>query len=139
MMRPRRLWAKAAWLALCVIAGCASMRSQAPPLVEFHRSGGIAGFDDRLVIRTDGSAHLSRRQIDADFTVPPDTLERLRALLRDVPVETLRAEYLPPRAGADLFQYVVTFRGKGIRCVDTAIPPELQPLIQLLNGLAGRR
>jgi hypothetical protein len=115
------------------------MNSQAPALVEFHRSGGIAGFEDRLVIHTDGSAHLSRRQAARDFTIPPDTLERLRTLLAGVAVDSLRAEYLPPRAGADLFEYVVTFRGKRIRCFDTAIPPELQPLVQLLNGLASRR
>jgi hypothetical protein len=115
------------------------MSSQAPALVEYHRSGGIAGFEDRLVIRTDGSAHLSRRQAAVDFAIPPDTLERLRTLLGEVPVDKLRAEYLPPRAGADLFEYVVSFRGKRIRCVDTAIPPELQPLVQLLSGLASRR
>jgi hypothetical protein len=115
------------------------MSSQAPALVEFHRSGGIAGFDDRLVIRADGSAHLSRRQAALDFTVAPDTLARLRTLLAEVVVDSLRAEYLPPRAGADLFEYVVSFRGKRIRCVDTAIPAELQPLVQLLSGLASRR
>jgi hypothetical protein len=115
------------------------MSSHSPTLVEFHRSGGIAGFDDRLLIRADGSAHLSRRQAALDFTIPPDTLERLRTLLAEVAVDSLRAEYLPPRAGADLFEYVVTFRGKRIRCVDTAIPSELQPLVQLLNGLASRR
>ena len=115
------------------------MSSQAPALVEFHRSGGIAGFDDRLVIHTDGSAHLSRRQAAVDFTAPPDTLERLRTLLGDIPFERLRAEYLPPRGGADLFEYTVSFRGKSIRCVDTAIPPDLQPLVQLLSGIASRR
>jgi hypothetical protein len=115
------------------------MSSQTPALVEYHRSGGIAGFEDRLVIRTDGAAHLSRRQVALDFTVPPDTLEQLRKLLGEVPVDELRAEYLPARAGADLFAYVVSFRGKSIRCVDTAIPPELQPLVQLLNGIASRR
>jgi emfourin len=115
------------------------MSSQAPALVEFHRSGGIAGFDDRLVIRTDGSAQLSRRQAAVDVTLAPDTLERLRTLLGEIPLERLRAEYVPPRSGADLFQYTVSFRGKSIRCVDTAIPPELQPLVQLLSGIASRR
>lgn len=115
------------------------MSSQAPALVEFHRSGGIAGFDDRLVIRADGSAHLSRRQTSMDFTLVPDTLEQLRTLVEGAPVDRLRAEYAPPRGGADMFEYVVTFRGKRIRCVDTTIPPELQPLVQLLNGLASRR
>ena len=117
------------------------MSSQTPAMVEYRRSGGIAGFDDRLVIRTDGAAHLSRRQATADFTVPPDTLERLRKLLGEVPLEGLRAEYLPPRGqgGADLFEYVVTFRGKSVRCLDTAIPPELQPLLRLLGAIANRR
>ena len=138
MTRPR-LSRAVSWLALYLIAGCASMSSQAPALVEFHRSGGIAGFDDRLVIRADGSAELSRRQTAVDVTLAPDTLERLRTLLGEIPVEKLRAEYVPPRGGADLFEYTLSFRGKSIRCVDTAIPAELQPLVQLLNGVASRR
>jgi hypothetical protein len=112
--------------------------SQAPALVEYQRSGGITGREDRLVVQGDGSAHLYRRGAVSEFTVGGDTLERLRALLQTIRFDTLRAEYLPPRPGADLFEYVVIYKDRRIRTVDTAVPAELQPLIQLLSGLLNK-
>jgi hypothetical protein len=122
-------------IAVCSVAGCASVSSQAPTLVEYQRSGGIAGRDDRLVVHTDGTARLSRRGAVADFTVGRDTLAQLRSILQTIGFEGLRTEYLPPRQGADLFEYVVVYDKHQVRTMDTAVPPELQPLIQLLNGL----
>lgn len=115
------------------------MNSQAPALVEYRRSGGIAGRDDRLVIHADGTARLYRRGVATDFTVAGDTLAELRSLLQAIGFDRLRAEYLPARAGADLFEYVVVYGERRVRTMDTAVPPELAPLIQLLNGLVARR
>ena len=96
------------------------------------------GRDEQLVVHTDGTAHLSRRGAISDFTVGSDTLAQLRALLQSIAFDSLRAEYLPPRRGADLFEYVVMFKDRRIRTMDTAVPPELEPLIQLLSGIANR-
>lgn len=114
------------------------MSSQAPALVEYQRSGGIAGREDRLVVYTDGTAHLYRRGVISDFTVGGDTLAQLRSLLGKIRFDGLRSEYLPPRRGADLFEYVVVYGTHRVRAVDTAVPSELQPLIQLLNGLVAK-
>jgi hypothetical protein len=120
------------------IVGCATVNSQSPALVEYHRSGGIAGRDDRLVVNADGTARLYRRGAVTDFSVGADTLERLRATLREIKFESLRAEYLPPRGGADLFEYVVVYGNHRVRAIDTAVPSELQSLLQLLNGLLAK-
>jgi hypothetical protein len=126
-------------IAFSVITGCATVNSQAPALVEYERSGGIAGRQDRLVVHVDGSARRYRRGAPTTFTVSGDTLTQLRQLLQGIRFDTLRAEYLPPRPGADLFEYVVVYAKRSIRTMDTAVPPELQPLIQLLSDLVNRR
>jgi hypothetical protein len=131
-----------AWLLLAVssITGCATVSSQTSALVEYRRSGGIAGRDERLVVQTDGTARVSRRgAVMSDFEMDADSLAQLRSLLESIEFSSLRAEYLPPRTGADLFEYVVVYRGRKVRTMDTAIPSELQPLISFLSGLLNRR
>jgi hypothetical protein len=126
-------------LLLQSVAACAPVNPQASVLIEYRRSGGIAGREDRLVIRSDGTARLTRRGTDVDFSVAADTLARVRALIDSARFSTLRAEYLPARRGADLFEYVVTCQGRTVRTMDTAVPDRLQPLLQLLAGLIASR
>ena len=121
------------------ITGCAPGNSQAPALVEYQRSGGITGREDRLVVHSDGTARLYRRGAVSDFMLGGDTLAELRALLETTQFEVLRSEYVPPRPGADLFEYIVVYENRRVRAVDTAVPPELLPLIQFFNGLVAKR
>ncbi|HEX9705323.1 MAG TPA: hypothetical protein VGA20_08770 [Gemmatimonadales bacterium] len=123
---------------LLTLAGCATVNSQARALIEYRRSGGITGREDRLVIHVDGSARLYRGANVSEFRVGGDTLQRLRSVLQEIRFEGLRAEYLPPRRGADLFEYVLIHGDRRVRTMDTAVPPDLQPLIQLLNGLLAK-
>lgn len=111
------------------------MQPQVTVLVEYQRSGGIAGRDDRLVVYSDGTATLTRRGATTGFTLQADSLARLRALLAEANFADMRAEYLPQRRGADLFEYVLIHGGRRVRTADTAVPPELQPLLQLLGHL----
>jgi hypothetical protein len=122
--------------ALPLLLGCAPVNSQTPALVEYKRSGGIAGRTDRLVIQNDGTVKLSRRGATAiEVTVAADTLARLRTVLQGIRFDTLRSEYLPAQKGADLFEYEIIHNGRRVRTADTAIPPDLAPLITLLNGI----
>ena len=126
-----------------VTAGCRTVNTQTPALVEYERSGGITGQTVRLVIQDNGSAHLyARGGAGGDSTtlaVRADTLERLKSLLQSIRFDTLRAEYRPSQAGADRYEYVITHRGRSVRCQDGAVPAELQPLITALNGLVSSR
>jgi hypothetical protein len=138
-----RLSGRVLWLLLPLVGhtpgGCAKMSVQATTLIEYRRSGGIAGREDRLVVLSDGTVRRTRRgAAAADYRVGADTLAELRALLDRIDFRRMRAEYLPPRQGADLFEYVLIYRDRRIRTMDTAVPAELQPLIQLLGGLANR-
>lgn len=122
-------------IASSVFVGCPTVNPQTPALVEYERSGGITGQTVRLVIQDNGSARLYARADSATLAVGADTLERLKSLLQGIRFDTLRADYLPPHAGADRYQYVITHRGRSVRCQDGAVPAELQPLITTLNGL----
>lgn len=120
-------------LATCVASG----PQEAPLLVQFHRSGGIAGVDDALSVYSDGTASASRKSRGAaSVTVAPEQMTRLRALLDDMDFSALRAEYISPR-GADLFQYEVTYRGRTVRADDMSMPPELADLVGLLGEILG--
>ena len=122
-----------------VTAGCRTVNTQTPALVEYERSGGITGQTVRLVIQDNGSAHLYARADSTTVAVPADTLARLKSLLQSIRFDTLRAEYRPSQAGADRYEYVITHRGRSVRCQDGAVPAELQPLITALNGLVSAR
>ena len=54
---------------LVTLAGCATVNSQASALVEYRRSGGITGREDRLVISADGTARLTRGAGVTAFTL----------------------------------------------------------------------
>ena len=125
--------------ALYSVVGCATVNPQAAALIEYRRSGGIAGREDRLVVRTDGTAQLWRRTAASDFQLSPDTLAQLRTMLARTDFRSLRSEYLLPRSGADLFEYVVIYKDRTVRTMDTAVPAELGPLIQLLSSLVNTK
>lgn len=126
-------------LILYGLAACTAPAPQDSVLVQYRRSGGIAGRTVTLVVSADGGARLTGRGTVEGFTVPADTLALLRELLGDQALDTLRDLYLPPHPGADRFQYDVTFRGRSVHTEDGAIPAALAPLVQLLGQLAHRR
>lgn len=104
------------------------------PLIQYRRSGGIAGLDDQLVIKTGGQATLTQRDAKTDFTVDRDTLNHLTALFDQVGFAGLNKEYLP-EGGNDLFDYAVTYKGHTVHTRDTAVPEKLQPVLDALNEI----
>lgn len=136
----------ALWVAVIAITlgsglvGCMRIASnQAPVLIEYHRSGGFAGFDDHLIIREDGETILTRKGQRFGFTLDPATLNRLADLFTTTGFMQLRREYLPQRPGRDLFTYVVTYRGHTVRTMDGAIPPSLEPVLEQLDQIVESR
>src|SRR5262245_21125838 len=140
-MQVMRPWPHLLVIASTLIAGCRSVNTQTPALVEYQRSGGITGQTVRLVIQDNGSARLYMgvAQDSSTLAVAADTLTHLKNLLEGIRFDTLRADYRPPRPGADLFEYVITHRGRAVRCQAGAVPADLQPLLTALNGVARSR
>jgi hypothetical protein len=116
------------------LVGCTKV-SSVETLIEYRRRGGFVGLDDRLVIMENGEAILTRGSEHFEFTLDSDTINRLRTLFEEARFSQLRKEYLPSRAGADLFEYVMTYRGHSVRTMDGAVPSSLQPILEALNQI----
>ena len=122
------------------MAGCTGTTASGI-LVEYRRSGGFAGLDDRLVINVNGQTTLTRKAEHYELVLDRDTMNQLLTLLDNAEFSKLRKEYLPSRQGSDLFEYVVTYKGHAVRTMDTAVPESLQSILELLNQIiesAGR-
>lgn len=119
-------------------AGCA-VAAKPGVLIEYHRSGGFAGLDERLAVTPDGKATLTRGGRTLTFDLTPEALRDLQRIFEEAAFPTLRSRYLPDRKGNDLFEYVITCRGHTVRTMDTAVPESLQPVIQALNQLVARQ
>lgn len=114
---------------------CSSRTAQDFGIVEFRRSGGVAGLDDHLTISPDGTAKLRRRAIRRELKIDAQVLDQLRKSVESARFHQLKNEYLPPQVGADLIEYTIKLDGRTVRTEDTAIPESLQPLIDLLVGI----
>lgn len=113
---------------------CADTASQvSAPLIEYRRSGGIRGTDDRLVINNDGTATLTRSGRDSSVTVETGAVTRLRERLRQVDFGNIRSD--TGRGGGDMYEYVIKYQGHTVRANDASLPSALHPVIELLDGI----
>ena len=104
-------------------------------VVEYERTGGFAGFQDRMIIWDDGKVTLNRKGMRTEFTVDTDTVMQLLDALKQTDFAKLSRQPTPKVQGADLFEYAITYRRITVRAVDTAIPTELGPVIEILNRI----
>jgi hypothetical protein len=117
-----------------VLASCGTTATPGFSL-EFRRTGGLAGVDDRLAIDQQGNATLTRSGQTSQLALGAETVGQLQDLLDQAGFDQLNAEYLPSGQGADLYEYAITYRERTVRTADTAIPGALQPLIDVLNRI----
>lgn len=104
-------------------------------LVEYKRTGGIAGFQDQIVVFENGQVVYSRKDNGGTFTVPAETLHRIRALLENADFPALAPHYPAASPGADYFFYSLTYREKTVTTETGGIPPRLEPVIMQLDAL----
>lgn len=128
--------------ALILNAGCISnqvVNQEKPPapglLVEYTRTGGIAGFNDHLVIFSNGQAAYERKEGAGVFSLTKEDLARLKASLDAAEFSNLSPDYPAPSPGADYFSYTITYQGKTVRTETGGVPPELSPVIGQLDYL----
>lgn len=121
---------------LLLTGGCANSTVQEnATLIDYHRSGGIRGSDDHLVIHGDGTAILTRNGTDTAVAVAPDALDRLLDRLAEAGFTDLEDNYESSPGGADMYQYAITYQGHTVRAKDDSLPPALHPVIELLDRL----
>jgi hypothetical protein len=142
---PIRKWITAylVFIILAVMAsGCLGVRtsdvtSPTPPavLVDYHRIGGIAGVDDRLVIFDNGAAVISTRTVNREMLVNQTEMARINRLFEQAEFDTLQGNYTSRHGGADFMRYSITYHTKSVITEDTAVPTELQPVINEMNTI----
>lgn len=103
-------------------------------LLQFVRSGGIAGLMDRLTIAANGACELSRRRGRVSFTLTTQELRELCSLLDAANIESLPQ---PPErpGGADYISYDLTYGSIRRSFTTGAIPAVAAPALSALNNL----
>ena len=104
--------------------------------IEYHRSGGIAGFDQSLTLQSDGSLEVQSKKpaVDKQIMIPEDHVEPVQNLLvQACPFETARAEGVC----ADCYNYELNIEMDGqtytVQASDMTLTEDLRPLITTLD------
>ena len=129
-------------VSLIILSGCSSPPADGgvkpvPPgiLVQYQRTGGIAGFNDQMVVFENGQAVYSRNSGSGTFTLTDTSLNELEDILKTADFPSLAPDYPAENPGADYFSYVITCQGTTITTETGGIPPELIPVIGRLGSL----
>jgi hypothetical protein len=132
-------------LAAAAISGCLgvktpSVSSPIPPavLVDYQRTGGIAGVDDRLVIFDNGVAVISRKTVSTEITLNQSDLQRISGIFNEAQFSMLQGNYTARHGTADYFRYTISYRSKTVNAEDSAIHPSLQPVIDEMNRIVNK-
>lgn len=137
-----------AWTGICVavvvlavaLSGCIGTKdlpspdSTSPALfVDYQRTGGFAGVNDRLVIFDNGVTLVSSRTTSREILLNRTELDRIASVFDAAGFQLLEGNYTSRRGSADLMQYSIRFRGRTVITEDTAVPASLEPVIQEMN------
>ena len=138
------------WAGICavlvvtavVLTGCLGTKTLPVPnpaeptlFVDYQRTGGIAGVNDRLVIFDNGVALVQSRTTSREIQLNKSDLERVSTVFSTARFTELEGNYTSLRGGADFMQYSIGYQGKTVNTEDTAIPPALEPVIEELNHI----
>jgi len=138
------------WGVICVlflitavmVSGC--LGSRTPPvsrpqvpavLVDYYRTGGIAGIQDRLVIFDNGVAIVSSKTENHEIELNQTDIDRIIQLFDQGRFSTLEGNYSGRHGSADLIKYTIIYHNKTVSAEDTVIPPSIQPIIDELNRI----
>jgi hypothetical protein len=108
-------------------------------LLDYHRTGGIGGFDDHLVIFENGATVISTRSGNGYAVLKKSELEEIRALFARAGFSSLNESFPAPSPGADYFSYQITYQGRTVTTEDTGIPAALDPVITALNDIVATK
>jgi hypothetical protein len=129
-------------IALVVVSGCLGSktppvsRPQAPAvLVDYYRTGGFAGFDDRLVIFDNGVAVVSSKSVNQEIEINKTDIDRIVSLFNQSQFWMLEGNYSARHGSVDLIKYTISYHSTTVNAEDTVVPSSLQPVIDELNRI----
>ena len=130
-------------IALLLLVGSCTQSSRTPAEpaelqhIFYHRSGGIAGVDDRVEIQPDGRVGVIRRnERPREFQLTRDQIALLRNQLSGF--ASFESRYPKPERVADDFQYVLRYGGRTVTASDANrnVPERLRVAWQSLDAIA---
>jgi hypothetical protein len=131
-------------IAVVMSSGCLGSKTiqgsqhQSPAvLVDYYRAGGIAGFNDRLVIFDNGIALVSSRTTNSEIDLNQTDIDRIITLFDQAQFSKMEGNYSARPGSVDLIKYTISYESVTVRTEDTAIPPSLKPVIAELNRIVG--
>jgi hypothetical protein len=131
-------------IAAVLATGCLGSKTTPGPnpkvpevLVDYYRSGGIAGFNDRLVIFDNGVALISSKSTNSEVDLNQTDIDNIITLFNKAQFYELEGNYSARHGSVDLIKYSISYENKTVNTEDTAIPPSLNPVIAELNRIVG--
>jgi hypothetical protein len=129
-------------LLLCILPSCTKTQKPAPEpatlqRIVYHRTGGIAGLDDRLEIQPDGRAAVAQRGSKPyDLRLTQAQLDRLREQF--IGFSTFQSDYPAPPRAADDFKYELTYGERRVTAseANADVPQRLRELWSALDAIA---
>ena len=112
--------------------------------LEYERTGGIAGFQDRLTVYEDGRAMLNRRGEETQFQLTAEQMGALKERFAAANFLSLNETYLPESTCCDRFTYTIHYRDlssggvHSVLAMDGSVPAELTPLLEAFNALVSQ-
>lgn len=129
-------------LVAVALSGCLGVKTPSvsrPTLpsvfIDYKRVGGIAGFDDRLVIFDNGVAVISRKTVSTEIALNQSDLDRITRIFNEAQFSMLQGNYTARQGTADYFRYTISYHNKTVIAEDSAIHPSLQPVIDEMNRI----
>jgi hypothetical protein len=131
-------------IAAVIVSGCLGSKTTPEPnpkvpevLVDYSRSGGIAGFNDRLVIFDNGIALVSSKTTNSEVDLNQTDIDNIIVLFNEAQFSQMEGNYSARAGSVDLIKYSISYENKTVNTEDTAIPPLLKPVITELNRIVG--
>jgi hypothetical protein len=106
-------------------------------LVAFTRTGGLAGANDSLTVRPDGSYTIQTKQGTKSGKLTDEELGALKEALGAANFDKMPTVNDNGQV-ADAYTYTITYAGKQITAKDGSIPPALQPVISALGAFLSK-
>lgn len=129
-------------LAALLTAGCNGLGSGKAAFADlvYTRTGGIAGFDQKLTLSSDGSYQITEKgKQGSSGKLPANLVKEVNALVQQVRWASVKSEYLDPKVVDAIYEGVTVKSGKDSYTTRVgtggAAPPELTRLLGELNQL----
>jgi hypothetical protein len=106
-------------------------------LVDYKRTGGIAGFNDHLTVYENGVTVVTTKNTENSYTLSSDEIKDIIDLFESSGFNSVNQQDLPmfKVSGNDFFMYSIEFRGHTLESIEYAFPDSLSPVIERLNNL----